>query len=396
MPYFKWMGIDIVGKDKQGKLIAFSSEDLAHKLLQQGVALLHFKIMRTSKYAWPVNAKIKSDVFKQIEKLLEAGLLLPKALEIVAQQSAHPLIYNALYVIQQNVQKGIPFNMALAEHPLLYDPIVMIMLSAGYESGNFAKALEKVALYFHKNYVFTNTIHQIIAMPLLTLLFFLGISFFIFVFIIPRFADMFNSFQQDLPLLTRCMISCSEFLVSSSIVYTLLAFGVFIFCVYRYFHTASGKKKWNSILCHLPFVNNIVWSYYMSQVLQAGSLLVRTGVPFVDSLKIIIDSIENSAVQFQLKNVYNEIISGRLLSDVMSSTSLFLPEVVALICVGEQTGNIAYSLETAAVIYNDLVEVQLKRFVFILQPVLIIFLGLLVTMLIFAVYSPILQLSYVM
>lgn len=395
MPYFKWMGIDIVGKSKKGRHIAFSSEDLSHKLLQQGVALLNVKVVRTPKLLWPLNAKMKSDIFKQAAKLLQAGLLLPKALEVITQQSVHPFIHDALYVLQDDIQKGIAFNKALEKHHILYDPIAIIMLTAGYESGNLVKALENMALYFHKQYVFNNNIRHILAIPLLTLLFFIGISFFIFVFIIPRFADMFSSFQQELPALTRLMVSCSEFLVSVSMLYSALALGAFIFCAYRYFNTSSGRKKWNSIFSHLPFINNIVWSYYISQVLQACALLVSTGVPFVDSLKIVTDSIENEAVQLQLKKVYNEVVAGQLLSNVMASTALFLPEVIALICVGEQTGNLANALENAASIYNDAVEIHLKRFIFILQPTLIILLGLLVTMLIFAVYSPILQLSYV-
>lgn len=394
MPYFKWAGVDIIGSTKKGKQVAHSSHDLSEQLLKKGVALLHYKVIKAPSFLWPVNAQVKGNLFQQKAKLLKAGLLLPHVLTIVAQQSHNPIIYDILFKIAQDIQQGVPFAQALEKCDTLCNQIVMIMLIAGYESGNLIGAMENVALYFHKQHTFNKNIRAVLAMPLLTLLFFIGISCFIFIFIIPRFIDMFNSLQQELPQITRFMIQASEFVRSSSMVCVLLGSALLIFLVYHYC-VVRNKKIWNNIIAQMPFLGSIIWQHQMSQALQALSLLVNNGITLVTALGIVSKSVENSAIKSQLLFLHDEIQSGQLLSSAMMMSSIFLPEIVALIHIGEETGTLGQSLESAAAVYSESLEGQLKRFIFFLQPTVIILLGLLVTTLIFAVYLPIMQLSYV-
>lgn len=395
MPYFKWVGVDIVGATKKGKQAAHSSQDLSEKLLQQGIALLHSKSVYAPSFVWSINAKVKGDLFKQKAKLLHAGLLLPKVLEIAGQQSHNPLVHDMLFAISRDIQHGVPFAKALERHDKLCDPIVMVMLTAGHESGNIINAVENVALYFHKQHAFNKSVRSALAMPFLTLLFFIGISAFIFVFIIPRFADMFSSLQQELPALTRSMINISDFIRSSSMIYVLGVLAIMC-CAVHYYVRNAGKKVWDTILVKIPFIGVIVWQYQMSQALQALSLLVSSGVTLVAGLKIVSDSVDHTMVKVQLADLHDDVAGGQLLSNAMASSSIFLPEIVALINIGEETGMLGQSLEAAAQIYNGTLEESLRRFVFFLQPIVIILLGFLVTTLICAVYLPIMQLSHVL
>ncbi|HLW73255.1 MAG TPA: type II secretion system F family protein [Candidatus Babeliales bacterium] len=393
MPYFKWVGVDIVGATKKGKQAAHSSQDLSKKLLQQGIALLHSKSVYAPSFVWSINAKVKGDLFKQKAKLLHAGLLLPKVLEIAAQQSHNPLVHDMLFAISCDIQQGVPFAKALEKHNKLCDPIVMVMLTAGHESGNIINAVENVALYFHKQHAFNKSVRSALAMPFLTLLFFIGISLFIFVFIIPRFVDMFSSLQQELPALTRSMINISDFIRSSSMIYVLGVLAI-ICCVVHHYVRNAGKHVWDTVLVKIPFIGVVVWQYQMSQALQALSLLVGSGVTLVTGLKIVSDSVDHTMVKVQLADLHDDVAGGQLLSSAMVSSSIFLPEIVALITIGEETGALGQSLEAAAQIYNDTLDQSLRRFVFFLQPIIIILLGFLVTTLIFAVYLPIMQLSH--
>jgi len=395
MPYFKWVGVDITGATKRGKKAAQTHQDLSAQLIRQGVALLYAKSTYAPSFLWPITAKTKSNLFKQKAKLLKAGILLPHVLEVVAQQVNNPMIYDIFLDIKHDIQHGISFDKALEKHSELCDPIIVIMLAAGHESGNLITAMENVALYFHNQYIFNKNLRTALAMPLLTLLFFVGISGFIFVCIIPRFADMLSSLQQELPALTRSMISISEFISSYAMIYLIAIMAITIFCAYRYVITAQGKKRWGSMLNHIPFLGTIIWQHHMCQVLQALSLLITSGVPLVAALKIVSESVDNEEIATQLKSLHHDVASGQLLSYAMGAASLFLPEIIALIHVGEESGTLGHSLEAAALVYNDKVEESLRRFVFFLQPCVIIVLGLLVVTLIFAVYSPIMQLSNV-
>ncbi len=395
MPYFKWIGVDRIGITKKGKHAAHSPQELSELLFKRNIALLRCKPIYTAPILWPIDAKIKGNLFAQKAKLLRAGVLLPTALEIVAQQSCNPFLYDALYEVNRDIQHGIPFGKALEKHRILCDRTVTIMLTAGHESGNIINAVENAALYFHKQYTFNKNMRSVLALPLLTLLFFIGVSAFLFIFIIPRFADMFASLHQELPSLTRSMIMVSNFVRSSSMLCLLFGIAICSFILYRYFAT-SGKKKWSTIIDHVPGIGLAIWQHHMRQALQALALLVSSGVPLVKGLAIVGQSIDHYAVHDQLSLLHDDVASGQLLSSAMASSDVFLPEVVALIHVGEESGTLGQSLECAALIYNDALEERLKRFIFFLQPTVIILLGLLVTTLIFAVYLPIMQLSHVL
>ncbi|HSC25166.1 MAG TPA: type II secretion system F family protein [Candidatus Babeliales bacterium] len=394
MPYFKWVGTDIAGVTKKGKQSAHSPQDLSNLLLRQGVALLHFKFVYVPSFLWLITAKIKGNLFQQKAKMLRAGLLLPNVFAIAAQQSHNPLLYDILSTISCDIQQGSPFDKSLEKHPYLCDRIVMAMLIAGNESGNLIGAMENVALYYHKQYAFSKSIRSVLAMPLLTLLFFIGISLFIFIFIIPRFVDMFSSLNQELPALTRTMISMSEYIRSVSMVYTIGIVTILLGAIHYYF-TKLNRKKWDAITIKIPFIGSAVWQHWMGQSLQALALLVNSGTTLVAALKIVSESVDNSCVQFQFETLYDDVSSGQLLSNAMAISSVFLPEVVALVLVGEETSTLGQSLESAASVYSDRLDESLRRFVFFLQPLVILLLGFLVTILIFAVYLPIMQLSHI-
>ena len=395
MPYFKWVGVDGTGVTKKGKQAAHSSQDLSDQLFRQGVALLGSKAVYTSSLFWPITDKAKGDLFQQKAKLLRAGLLLPHALLIAAQQSHNPIMYDMLFCISRDIQHGVSFSNALEKHTKLCNPMVMVMLTAGHESGNIMSAVENVALYFHKQHAFNKSIRSALAMPLLTLLFFIGISGFIFVFIIPRFADMFSSLQQELPQLTRSMIKVSDFICSSAMVYSVAFLGILVFGIY-YYCTTRGKHVWDKIVGTIPFVGGVVWQYHVSQALQALSLLVNSGVTLVAGLAIVSKSVEHYRLKSQLAALHDDVAAGQLLSNAMACSAVFLPEAIALVAIGEETATLGQSLENAAVVYHDQLEDRLRKFVFFLQPIVIIFLGFLVTTLIFAVYLPIMQLSHVL
>ncbi len=395
MPYFKWIGVNSVGATKKGKQAAYSPQDLSERLLSQGVAVISCKTLYSPPLLWPISAQTKGNIFQQKAKLLRAGLLLPKVFSIVAQQSHNPVVYDMLFEISHDIQQGVPFAQVLGKHNSFFDSIAMVMLIAGYESGDIMSAMENVALYFYKQHAFKKNIRAALAMPLLTLLFFIGITGFIFIFIIPRFADMFSSLQQELPPLTSFMLGVSEFVCSVSMIYLLGVLGILFFTVYYYF-SHTGKKVWDNLVIRTPFIGAIVWQYHMSQALQALSLLVHNGITLKDSLAILSKSAHHFLIKSQLTALHDDVDSGVLLSHAMQMTSLFLPEIIALVHIGEETGTLGQSLENAAAVYNEKLDEQLRRFVFFLQPTVIILLGLLVTTLIFAVYLPIMQLSRVL
>jgi type IV pilus assembly protein PilC len=189
------------------------------------------------------------------------------------------------------------------------------------------------------------------------------------------------------------MIGMSAFIRSSSMIFVVSFFAVVIIAIY-YYCTTVGKKIWEKCLMRLPFIGHLIWQHQICQVFQALSLLINSGVTLVAGLKIVSDSVDNVAIKDQLISLHDDVASGQLLSNVMAAASIFLPEAVALIHVGEESGTLGQSLEAVSMVYGDMLDQLMRRFIFFLQPAVIIVLGFLVTTLIFAVYLPIMQLSH--
>jgi type IV pilus assembly protein PilC len=392
MPYFKWVGTNIEGVIKKGKLAACSPDDLSQMLLRRGIALLQHKKVYTLSFLWPITQIIKSQLFASIAQLLHAGVLLPDVFIIVAQQSAHPFLCDMLFNCALEIKEGKSLPLVIEKYAMVYDPVIKILLVAGDESGNIAGAFESASLYCATQHEIKKNIRSVLAMPLLTLIFFIAISVCIFIFIIPNFAQMFASLQCNLPLLTRYMVMVSDFFCS--IYCAIFISGVVIgFFIFRCYFRTIGSYAWDRFVVRMPFVGNLVYVHMVGQVLNALSLLVNNGIALLAALEIITPSIKNSVIKRNFEDIIVELKTGRLLGDAMMSTSVFLPEAVAAIQVGEESGAVGSALQHAARFYGDVWGQKMAQFVFILQPLLIIILGLLITALILAVYLPIMEIS---
>lgn len=392
MPYFKWIGVTLLGDIKKGKLAAYSPHELSERLLLQGIALLDCNIVYAPTLLWSIRPGVKGQIFGRISQLLAAGIMLPEALTISAQQSCHPVLHDSLFNCAIDIKNGISFANALEKHPQLCDRIATTMLLAGYESGNVIASCDNVSRYYQIQDQFKREVRSALAMPFVTLLFFVGITVFIFVFIMPRFADMFSSLHHDLPILTRYMLEVSNFMRSWSMISLVVGTGG-ILCAVYYYGKTTGKNMVDGLCVRIPFVGRLMYYHQLGQALHALSLLVNSGVSLSYALKMVSASVTNGVVKHCLVSLYDEIQLGRLLSDAMLSSAVFLPEVIAVIHVGEETGELGTSLEYSARLYKDLLQQMLGRVVFFLQPIMIIILGLLITTLILSVYLPVMELS---
>src|SRR5579863_10475927 len=148
MPYFKWVGVDIIGQIKKGKLAAHSSDELSERLLQRGVALLRSTSLYTIPFMWKLTLAVKAQVFSSIARLLRAGIMMPDVFVITAQQVNNPFLYDALFNWAMDIKNGESFVVAVKKQSQLCDPLVITMLVVGNESGNMIYAVENVVSYY--------------------------------------------------------------------------------------------------------------------------------------------------------------------------------------------------------------------------------------------------------
>ena len=397
MPYYHWRGVDIAGRVRKGKSSAYSLAHLDKKLFKQGIALIKSKQARVSLFSRSIQLSQQIHLFRQLAMLLEAGILLPDALDIVADQLTNMRLQEITHKLAASVTRGYSFSSAVYNYPKVFDPLILQIIAVGYESGNLAHACDAAAIYLETCHVFNKKIQSVLAMPMLTGIFLCVVAGLIFGIILPRFVDLFGSMQQELPPLTRRMIAISSFIRSGNIVYV---FGCFILVAAvgkHYFFSDRLRAMRERLVLWLPFIGSIVQNKWIAHLLYGMGVLLSSGMRLMPALQVIRDATKNTFIKQHVVFLINEIHAGSLLSTAMAQIepSIFNQESIALIRIGEESGNVAVMIQQASELYQSTMQRKLSTLTFLIQPMCLLLLGLLVTLLIFAVYLPIINIAHV-
>ena len=395
MPYYRWTGVDITGTTHKGSSAAQSSKHLDAQLFKRGIALLKNKQVRMPFFARSIRLSQKIQLYQQLATLIFAGVRLPDALDIVADQLNHPRLQDIIYAIGAAVRSGVALSTAIKKYPSVFDPLVVQMITISQESGNLAKGFDVACTYLETQHSFKTSLRSALAIPTLTFVCLIGIAGIIFGAIIPRFGDIFSSMKQELPALTKTMISISLFIRSWYMMGLLLGLGALFGVLRKSMRSHAGKHIFDRLYLSFPFIGMIVQYHFWGYCLQSLALLLQGGMPLVPALHIMYDVCDNTIFKQCLAVLHAEVTAGSLLSNAMAGFPLgtVSQEAISMVRVGEESGNLAKLLEHASYIYHDKLKRQLKIMTFVIQPVCILVLGLLVALLIFAVYMPVINLS---
>jgi type II secretory pathway component PulF len=395
MPYFRWSGVTLTGQVKRGVLFAQSNDHVDQQLLRRQVALLSCNPTRFFKPLQRVSLASKIDVFHQLQALIDAGILLPKALDIIAHQAGVPALQHALAVISAQVHEGVLFGVAMQNFPAYFDPLCIQMMLVGQESGNMSAVLHVVCTYLETNQDFNARLRAALYMPLITLLFFLGVSAMIFLVILPRFAIMFASLGQQLPPFTQRMIAVSNFCTSWSMMWVLLCAALVCCSALVYKKTVQGRKAWDRFVVRLPFVGGIIQDRFIAYYTHSVALLMRGGMQLVPAMEHVQKSVTNHVLRAHVTAMAYAVQQGATIADAMSDEpQLFTPDIVAAMHVGQEAGTVDTMLCQVAALYRDKVKKRLTFFTTVINPCVLIILALLIAALIVTVYMPILNMSY--
>lgn len=394
MPYFQWQGITLHGTIKKGKQGARSATDLSEQLFKRDIALLSSK-----QIAYPrlnrITKKLIYDFFYQLSTLLQSGILLPQALALLAYRTKNPQFQDILFALVDDVHQGNSLYDALKRYPVYFDPLILNMVRVGQEIGSLDQTL--IIIINHQKMIdnFQKQLRSAAIMPCITLLFFCASAATIFLIILPRFASLFASMHQQLPPLTRKLLAVSDFLQS---VYALIFFacaGVLIGCCSIYVRSARGKQHKDYYLLKVPVVGNLIEQQNMVQWLRSLALLLKGGMQLVPALHIAQHALKNRELKRSCGQLIQQVEAGNALSAAMAyqENLFFNDELIALLFVGEESNTLDTMLSQAAALYESQMQRTLTFITLLLQPLLLIIIGLLITALIFAVYVPIFSMA---
>lgn len=394
VPYFKWKGVDIEGRVHKGLMKARSHSYLHETLLQNGIGALWVTQKKSSSFTHPIGSTVIANFFRHLTILLQADLFLDHALDIASCNTKNKRLKEIIIELQQEVKAGNSLSFALALYPDLFDPITIQLIATGQETGNLIQSLSMIADMGQMRTDFYKKIRSALVMPFLTALFFIILVVFILVMIVPIFRTMFLQSGKNASADTQYIILLADFLYDYGLVIFLLIplvlFGLFKII----FLSGWARKRINKIILRIPFFGKLIRSYYCMHILYSWGLLMRGKVSMIKALNLVNELISNSSVSLSYKDISRALQQGDSISIALKNNQLFEEDILAMLCIGEESGKFDYMLLSAAQIYKDRIYAMISILTTLVQPMLLIFLGIFVLFLISSLYMPIVNLSY--
>lgn len=324
--------------------------------------------------------------------MLESGLALEDTLDVLSKQSPNSLLKNAYLDILREVRSGKTTSSAMRKHPKIFSEVIISIVEVGEQGGTLEKNLSFLAIFLKKNYELLRKVKGAMFYPLIIFLLtsveMLGVIYFI----LPKMESLFNAFE-DPPFLTTMVLSASKFM-RGNILY--IAIGVFIFMVafYKFFKTKTGQDLKDRVLITMPLIKELTRKNILATFSRTLGILLESGIPLADALKITATTTGNVVYSKIFINLQNEVQKGKNIADVLEQYPKYFPPLyVKMISVGEKTATLEDNLLYLYDFYAEEVEEMTSNMSTIIEPLLLIFIGLMVAVLAISIVGPIYQLT---
>jgi len=325
---------------------------------------------------------------RQMHNLTKAGLPLDRAIRGLEASLANQGFKRVLREVVSSLERGNTLAEALAQHPKVFNDLFISLVNVGENTGRLDLAFADLAKYIEVERTTEKQLKSATRYPMFVLAAMAGAIAVITVFVIPAFSDVFNKMGADLPWQTRALIATSEFAVGYWPIITALVIGVF-FSFRSWSRTARGAVRWDRIRIGLPLVGSIFERIALARFAKTFAILGRSGVPVVRSLNIVSEVVGNQYIGGRVAAMGEGVARGESLYLTAQRSAIFLPLVLQMIAVGEESGNLPDLLDEVADFYDNEIEYDLSRLTESIEPVLIMFIAVLVLILALGVFLPI-------
>lgn len=325
---------------------------------------------------------------RQFATMINSGLPLVQSLNILALQTEHPKLKEVTKSVVYDVEAGNTLADAFSKHPKAFSQLYVNMVAAGEAGGILDTILLRLATFLEKNDKLIRKVKSAMIYPGVIMTVAAGAIAVLLIFVIPVFKDMFTDAQVALPLPTRIVIGMSEFLQSFWWA-VLIVVGVALFGLQQFYKTPGGQRTIDRILLGFPILGDVLRKSAVSRFTRTLGTLISSGVSILDGLEITAKTAGNMVIQDAIMASRTSIAGGDTIAGPLEKSAVFPPMVISMIAVGEQTGGLDEMLSKIADFYDDEVDVAVSGLLSMLEPLMILFLGVIVGGMIVAMYLPI-------
>jgi type IV pilus assembly protein PilC len=392
MPVFTYKGTNRSGSSVAGEMSASSKNELQGMLRRQQITATKMsekgKEFNLPTFGSGVNSKELAIFTRQFSVMIDAGLPLVQCLEILATQQENKTFQKVLTGTRSAVEGGSTLSAAMKQYPKVFDPLYSNMVEAGETGGILDTILQRLSTYIEKNVKLKAAVKSALIYPIGVLTIAAGVIFLLLWKVVPIFATLFAGLGVDLPLPTKIVIGLSNFVGSIFgllIVVGVIAFG---FGIKIWYGTEQGRFAIDTIILKLPVLGILMRKIAVARFTRTLGTLISSGVPILEGLDITAKTSGNAVVERALFAVRKALEEGKSLTEPLKESQVFPGMVTQMIAVGEQTGAMDAMLQKIADFYEDEVDAAVKDLLTALEPVMIVFLGVVVGGVVISMYLP--------
>ncbi len=397
---FVWSGKTRQGELQKGELVAKTREEAIAQLRKQNILATSVQPKAADKkglfggFGGGVGDKDIVIFTRQFSTMIDAGLPLVQCLEILSNQTENKTLAKTIGLVRADVEGGSTYADALRKFPKVFDELYVNMVAAGEAGGILDTILSRLAKHIEKSMKLKKEIKTAMVYPGVIVSVAVVVISVLMVWVIPIFASMFTDFGGVLPLPTRIVMAASSFMKSNIIVIVLAAVGAG-YGVKRYYGTLAGKRLIDRNALRVPVVGDLIRKAAVAKFTRTLGTLISSGVPILDGLTIVAKTSGNKTVEESLVVARQSISEGKTVSEPLAQSKVFPPMVVQMIAVGETTGALDAMLSKIADFYDDEVDSAVAALTSLLEPMLMVFLGITIGFIVIAMYLPIFQMGSV-
>jgi len=331
---------------------------------------------------------------QQLASMLEAGLPLITSLEALQEQTDNPVFQVIIREVRTEIAAGNSFSDSVKKFPNAFPALFVSMVEAGEASGGLAEILSKVALYFESTVRLVKKVKSAMTYPIAVIGLAVILVNVLLIFVIPVFAEMFADFGAKLPAPTQALIDLSDWLKANFFYVAISSFILFKLWM-RFVKTPKGRRVRDRLLFRVPVFGNLLLKIALSRFCRTYATLIRSGVPILRTLEIVASSSNKVQIEDACKEISKHIAAGGQVSEILATNAFFPPMMKHMVRAGESTGNVDGMMVKIADFYDTETETIIASLTSLIEPMLIVFLGVVVGGIVMAMFLPIFQLSSV-
>lgn len=398
MPVFLWEGRARGDQVRKGEMEAVSEQEVRTNLTRQGITPV--KIKKKPKDLLENLAFLQSRVHqrdiiifcRQFSTMIDAGLPIIQCLDILHAQQENLTFKKMIRSIKESVESGQTLAEALKKYPEQFDTLFVNMVAAGEAGGILDVILRRLSAYLEKAAKLKSQVKGAMTYPLVTLCIAVLVVAVILIFVIPVFEEMFADFGKALPAPTQFVVGLSQF-VQKRILHIIVAFVLFTWAFRRFYRTEKGRAFVDNTMLKLPVIGILIRKVAVARFTRTMSTMLASGVAILEALDIVAKTAGNKTIEKAIYTVRSGIAEGQTIADPLSQTGVFPPMVCSMIAVGEATGAIDTMMEKIADFYEEEVDQAVENLTALIEPFMLVFLGITIGGLVISMYLPVFQLA---